>query len=232
MPDKPKRKILVFVDWYLPGYKAGGPIRSCANLVSRMEPHFHFKVVTGNCDLGETTPYPEVKSDAWNTLAGGEEVFYCSAKFLTHSNISGLIRNEKPDVIYLNSMFSQWFTLAPLLAARQFGKVKVVIAPRGMLSPGALGIKSGKKKLFLSFARVMRLFKNVTWHASTELEVNEVKKMFGSKAEVVHAMNLTPLPAPPLPAIEKKPGLLKATAGPRASAWASMATTRSRRARP
>jgi len=197
-----RKKILVFIDWYLPGFKAGGPIRSCANLVQRMEHFFHFKIVTGDTDLGAESHYPNIRLNEWNKLTGGEEVFYCTKSFLTHAHIQELIQNESPDVIYLNSMFSQWYTLAPLIAAKKYGKARVVIAPRGMLSPGALGIKSGKKKLFLGFSRVLRLFDNVTWHASTELEVAEVKKMFGNRAHVIHAMNLTPLPDPPL-----KPGI-------------------------
>ncbi|CAN5434615.1 hypothetical protein BH10BAC1_BH10BAC1_14720 [soil metagenome] len=29
-----KKKVLIFIDWYLPGYKAGGPRQSVANLVA------------------------------------------------------------------------------------------------------------------------------------------------------------------------------------------------------
>jgi hypothetical protein len=32
-----KKKILVFVDWYLPGYKAGGQIRSVASMVGHLK---------------------------------------------------------------------------------------------------------------------------------------------------------------------------------------------------
>ena len=123
-----KRTVLVFIDWYLPGYRAGGPIRSCANMVSRMQPHFDFRIVTGNTDLGEARPYPGVVTNEWNTLPGGERVFYCSKDYLTQAAIYKLIERVEPDVIYLNSMFSQWFTLAPLMAARKYGKAKIVIA--------------------------------------------------------------------------------------------------------
>ena len=40
-----KKKILVFVDWYLPGFKAGGPIRSCANLISHFSNEYDFFVL-------------------------------------------------------------------------------------------------------------------------------------------------------------------------------------------
>ena len=32
-----KKKILVFVDWYLPGYKAGGQIRSVAAMAGHLK---------------------------------------------------------------------------------------------------------------------------------------------------------------------------------------------------
>jgi hypothetical protein len=32
-----KIKVLVFIDWYLPGYKAGGPIQSVANIISQLK---------------------------------------------------------------------------------------------------------------------------------------------------------------------------------------------------
>ena len=32
-----KKKLLVFTDWYLPAYKAGGPVRSIANIVAHLK---------------------------------------------------------------------------------------------------------------------------------------------------------------------------------------------------
>ena len=45
-----KKKILVFIDWYLPGFRAGGPIRSCANLISHLSDEFDFNIVTTDTD--------------------------------------------------------------------------------------------------------------------------------------------------------------------------------------
>ncbi|MEM9024054.1 MAG: hypothetical protein AAGB22_09950, partial [Bacteroidota bacterium] len=59
-------RVLLFADWFLPGYKAGGPIRSCANLIAQLQDSYEFLVVTRDTDYCETTPYPEVTSNAWN----------------------------------------------------------------------------------------------------------------------------------------------------------------------
>ena len=73
-----KERILVFIDWYLPGFRAGGPIRSCANLVEHLKDEFDFSIITRNTDYMETIPYPSVKSDQWNILDDGTRIYYFS----------------------------------------------------------------------------------------------------------------------------------------------------------
>lgn len=187
------KKIMVFIDWYLPGYKAGGPIKSCVSLVERLKSFYDFRIVTTDTDLNEPLAYPEIIADKWTKTPKNTDVFYCSRSYLNLKNLEMLIEKENPDVIYLNSMFSPYFTLIPLLIVRRKkNKYHVVVAPRGMLSKGALAIKPVKKQLFLFTSKVLGLFKNVTFHASTEIEVDEIKNVFGSNAKVLHAINLTP----------------------------------------
>ena len=52
-----KKKILLFTDWYEPGYKAGGPIQSTRNFVVAMHELYSISVITSDTDLGETKPY-------------------------------------------------------------------------------------------------------------------------------------------------------------------------------
>ena len=191
--DQPLKKILVIIDWYLPGYKAGGPIKSCVSMVERLKNFYHFRIITGDTDLNETNPYQDVVANKWTVTSKGTEVFYCSKNFLKMKNIAQLIRAEQAAVIYLNSMFSLYFTLIPLMVVR-LNKIpcKIVVAPRGMLSKGALALKPVKKKLFLAVSKMMGLFNNVTFHASTQIEVQEIKSVFGEHAKVLHAINLTP----------------------------------------
>ena len=42
---KLKKKILCFADYYLQGYKAGGPIQSIANLVENLSDEFEFPMI-------------------------------------------------------------------------------------------------------------------------------------------------------------------------------------------
>ena len=194
MNNTPRKKILVLIDWYLPGYKAGGPIQSVANMVARLKSDFEFAIVTGDTDENETQPYPNIKSDAWNILNDGTRVYYFSQSEKKFSTLKKIILQEQADVIYINSLFSVFFTLYPLVIRKYFlPSRKTVLAPRGMLGKGALQIKSAKKKIFLLAARVAGFYKNITWHASTELEANEVKENFGKRQKVIVATNLTTL---------------------------------------
>lgn len=187
-----KKKILVAIDWYLPGYKAGGPIRSCANIIFNLKDDFDFSVVTSDTDFSDNTPYSSVKSDQWNTLNDGTRVYYFSSAGFSYKAMEELILQEKPDIIYMNSFFSRQFTLAPLRVIRKKKlKCKAIIAPRGMLGAGALAIKPLKKLAFISFSKMMGTYDKVRWHASTTQEADEIKAIFGKRAEVVVALNLS-----------------------------------------
>ena len=187
MQSKQKR-ILICIDWYEPGFKAGGPIRSVANIVSALKNEFEFYVLTSAFDLGETEPYEGIELNQWHDR-DGVFIKYMDRRALTPSSIAGNIREIEPDLLYLNSLFSKVFTLVPLIVARRMG-VKVVLAPRGMLGQGALDIKKGKKKFFIRLAKLLRLYSKVKWHASTREEASEVYAVFGKNAKVVIAQNI------------------------------------------
>ncbi|MBK9190872.1 MAG: glycosyltransferase [Crocinitomicaceae bacterium] len=183
-----KKRVLICIDWYEPGFKAGGPIRSVANMVGALKEDYEFYILTSAYDLGETTPYPGIELNQWHDQHG---VFikYMSDKALTMSSVKGNVAEINPDVLYLNSLFSKLFTLAPLMWANR-NKAKVVLAPRGMLGQGALDIKKSKKKLFLFLARLSFFYRKVLWHASTSEEENEIKKVFGKRAKIFIAQNI------------------------------------------
>jgi glycosyltransferase involved in cell wall biosynthesis len=186
-----RRKILVLVDWYLPGYKAGGPIRSVANIVNSLSGEFDFSIVTRNTDYLETEPYRGIESDKWVHLDNNVRAWYFSEGKLNRRNLQHLLSSEEYDTVYLNSFFSLYFSLIPLYILRYRIKkqARIILAPRGMLAANALNIKRGKKKLFLLFAKMFGLHEGITWHASSFLEAAEIKGVF-PLADVKVALNL------------------------------------------
>jgi glycosyltransferase involved in cell wall biosynthesis len=174
--ESDKRTILLFTDWYLPGYKAGGPITSCANIVEQLGDELNFKVVCGDRDYLENEPYQGVKPNEWVKM-GKAQVLYLSPDRQRLNNIKEISIEANADVAYLNGMFSKAFTIFPLIALRN-QSTQVVVAPRGMLAPAAMGIKSFKKKAFLKLSRMFGLFSSVKFHATNSVESEQVSAWF------------------------------------------------------
>jgi len=185
-----KKKIIIFIDWYLPGYKAGGPIQSVSNLVDHLKDEFYFYIVTRDTDYCESTPYSDIISNQWNISEDGVNVFYFSQNNLTRSNIRKLLRQTAFDSVYLNGIFSLYFTLLPLYYLRKCKHKKVVVAARGMLAESALGVKKMKKRFFLRAVKTLNLFDQVIFHASTENEKEDIRKALGNSMEIEVAGNL------------------------------------------
>ncbi len=186
---KNKPVILVFIDWFLPGFKAGGPIRSIANMIELLHENFHFKIVTSDRDLGDSSPYPAIQTDKWIRREKYDIIYLSPEKRI--SKIKKILHTENFQKIYLNSLFSVYFTILPLVLLKQKKlSEKIILAPRGMLGEGALTIKPVKKKLFLSVANAMGIFKNITWHATTNDEEESILRYFGHKLRIFKVQNL------------------------------------------
>jgi glycosyltransferase involved in cell wall biosynthesis len=189
LPGK-KKKILVLIDWFHPGYKAGGPIRSSLHFVQQMKDEYDVAVLTTDRDLHARTPYENVTAGQWVSFSPGIEIFYCSPQDLSWKFILRQIKMVKPDFIYLNSMYSKYFTVYPLLMLR-LGLVrqKIVLSPRGMLKASALQFSKTKKKIFLSVLRAARVQRFVRFHATDETEQQDIRRHFGQSAVVTMAPN-------------------------------------------
>ncbi|GAB6194143.1 glycosyltransferase family 4 protein [Desulfocastanea catecholica] len=189
--------ILTFVAYYLPGYKSGGPVRTIANMVDQLGHEFDFRIITADRDSFETTPYPDIKVNAWNTV-GPTQVYYASPSSLRLTRVTELLRSTPHDALYLNSFFNPRFTGLPLLARwlKRVPLKPVILAPRGEFSAGALEIKVWKKKPFIAVSRQMGLFRGVTWQASSDHESEDIRRVIGRAAhDIVVAPNLPALNA-------------------------------------
>lgn len=157
-----------------------------------LKEEFNFYIITGNKDLFSTEPHKGIKSNEWNVSANGEQVFYFSDGHFSWKNLAALLKDTVYDCIYLNSFFSKRFTIYPLLLKKLKRIDKpIVIAPRGMLSSGALHLKSQKKNAFIGLAKLFSLYKNLIWHATSAQEEGEIKNIFGANQTIYKISNLT-----------------------------------------
>ncbi len=185
--------ILITSDYYLPGFKAGGPVQALANMVSRLGDQWEFKIVTRDRDLGDEAVYSGVPVGCWSKH-GKADIAYCSPTNRLWRLLQ-LMRETEFDLLYLNSCFSPVFTVV-LLLFRKLGLIAsrpVIVAPRGEFSAGAIHIKRLKKVGYLFVAKVLGLYRDVIWQVSTELEKYDVHHHWGDKAHVVIAHDCLPI---------------------------------------
>jgi glycosyltransferase involved in cell wall biosynthesis len=190
-----KPVVLVLADYYLPGYKGGGTIRSLANLVERLGGEFEFHLITRDRDLGASEGYPGIEVDRWQKV-GGATVYYAAPASLGPARLVSLIRSLNYEKLYLNSFFSPKLSIIPLilLALGAIRKTPVVIAPRGEFAPGALELKKFKKLCYMAFANLAGLYRHVTWQATSKHEEQDIKSRMGTGSRVLTVGNLS---APP-----------------------------------
>ena len=206
-----KKKIMIFCDFYLPGFKSGGGMWTVVNLVDRFSEQYDFSIVTRNHDsIGDTKPFTTVKTDEWNDI-GNADVFYCSKETLTVAKAAALVREINPDLVYLNSFFGK--PQRNFLYARKsegFGEIPVVLAPCGELPDTALSlsrfsVKPLKKWFYITYAKSIDLYKNIIWKASSDLEKNEISAVMGDNCNIQVAPDLVPKAILPDFSIDQKP---------------------------
>ena len=210
LKQKERKTVLVLVDWFKPGYKAGGPIRSCTNFAYALKNDFDIRVLTTDTDHGEQKPYQDIPSNKWITNLGPDvQVYYARKTTLSLGQLKRVIISTNADYVYLNHLFSPKFVVYPLwLKFTGQLKSRVVLCPRGALYESALAVKPAKKKPFIALFKVLRIHKLITFHATNEREKNAILDYFpGSK--VVIADNLPESDQPTFVSCKKEPGILK-----------------------
>ena len=190
-----KPVVLTFNRHYLPGYRAGGPIRTLSNIVDRLGKEIDFRIVTLDHDSRTNELFSDIVYNEWNAV-GLAQVFYFNLRSISIRSLVKLFNEVKPDVVYLNSFFDNIFTQR-ILWARRFGllgKVPIILAPRGEFSCGALSINKIKKKIYLNLVITAGLYSGLSWHVSSELEQEDLHRTlnFVCRKNVRVAMDLAP----------------------------------------
>lgn len=184
--NKSKLVILTFVGNYLPGFKAGGILRSLVNVIDYLCDIFEFWIVTRDRDLGDNKPYSDIKVNQWQQV-GNAMVYYLPPHLSTVNNIHDIIVSTPHNVLYLNSFFDP-LTIKVLLNRkyRRDTFKPVIVAPLGEFAWASLKQKYYKKYIFIQVAIYLGLYKNVTWRASSEFEMLDIINVMKIKHEAIH----------------------------------------------
>jgi glycosyltransferase involved in cell wall biosynthesis len=182
-----KKKILIYLRYYLPGYGSGGPAVSISNMVQAMSHRYEFYVVCLSNDYGEKKPYKNVSGLSWKNF-GEAKVLHLNKYKSPFASYLSIIQKLEPDIVYFNSFLDPFFTYIQLWYYQK-KEIKCIIAPRGELTPGALTITPLKKRLYIYIFTKSFMLKKINWHATSKNELNQIssnirinpKKIFVAK---------------------------------------------------
>lgn len=140
-----------------------------------------FAILTQDRDLGEDTAYPGIKVNEWQSV-GGSQVYYADQATYGVRAVEPNLNND--DILYLNSFFSYRGSISLYFRFRK--RNKILIAPRGEFSEGALSLKWFKKQVFLFVSKLSGLYRDVHWHASTSMEADDIRRVFPHVQDRIH----------------------------------------------
>lgn len=184
-----KQRVLIFIDWFKPGYKAGGPTTSNVNIVDHLSDKFDFYVITSDTDYHATEPYPDIDSDKWLDR-GNCHVWYFSKNNLSLSTMRKAVKDACCPVWYVNGIYSRYFSLYPLILAKQIKPDKLIVSARGMLSPHAISVKPLIKKVFLKTLKFAGLYDNAIFHGTNAVECSHIRARIFNSTTCISIENL------------------------------------------
>ena len=166
-----KKKILIFISHYLPGYKIGGPLNSVLHITESLNEHYNFYILTSDRDLGDKSPFPNLPFNKWLDT-NSSKVMYCESGFKYYLFIYRHLKKNDYDILYLNSFFDFKFSIyIIILNYLNFIKInKIIVAPRGELIKEALNFGKIKKYFYLGIINMLKVYRNVTWHSTAQIE--------------------------------------------------------------
>ena len=142
MKDIDKKKILIILGAYLPGYKVGGPGVSVANLVEALGDEYDFRIMCADHDLGEKEPYKDINTYTWTSV--GKALVCYVPKFTTKETVA---RCREADVVYLCGCFNDYARQVLRAKSKRKFNAPVIIASMGLFDPGAYRISGLKKRV-------------------------------------------------------------------------------------
>lgn len=202
------KKLLIMASLFWPQKNSGGPPISIMNLVQSVKDSFDIYVISKNHEINDNKPLEGIHP-GWNLFNFGK-AYYTAKGEHTFGNISKLVEEIKPDVIYQNSFFSIDDLLPVLVYKKRHKKVKVIVAPRGEFYLERLRVGKLKKMVYGKLFRYSSLLKDVYFQGTGTEECLQEKEFLGIQDS--HLMNIQNISLPDKglhSRIEKKPNELK-----------------------
>lgn len=181
-------KVLMTVGGFYPAKNFGGPATSIYNICDLLCKTIDIVVVTANHDLNSTEPLDGVaegknENDEFS-------VYYLSEKNINYRNFAEIADTEKPDIVYVNSLFSGKY-FVPFLKYTKKRGLPLLLAPRGELCDNAFR-KRTKKLIYINVLKMLYGMENVSIHVTAENEVDGVKRYLGIPDDRIYQIENIP----------------------------------------
>ncbi len=178
------KKIFITIPWFLPAFRAGGPIQSVANLVKEYNNDTEYYIFCSDTDLNGAA-LENITTNEWTHYNACTKIWYAGPERISHM-LNEQVEKIHPDVLYIIGLYDWHFNIVPLVFCKA---PKKIISVRGMLHPGALSQKRFKKKWYLQLFRLLEFHHKVIFHATDEAEAGYIRQQFGSIAHINVAGN-------------------------------------------
>lgn len=170
-----KKRILILIESFTPGFKNGGHGRSIRNLIDFYHEDYDFYVYTSDRDIGDSKPYPNIISKQWLSVDNAK-VSYTNSLRLWLS-LHKVIQANQFDIIFACGFFSNYTLRIMIDKFMNRIHIPIIVAPMGQFSIGALGFKSKIKKTILYFVNKLHLLNDIHLSVSSLQESLDTKKV-------------------------------------------------------
>ena len=199
----PTKKIFITIPWFLPAFRAGGPIQSVANLVKEFHEDVEYLIFCGDTDLNGAE-LENIETNTWTQFNEHTHVWYAGPQKISDTLVKQ-VEIQKPDLLFIIGLYSWHYNIVPMIFCKG---PKKILSTRGMLHPGALSQKKWKKKFYLQLFKLLEYHHKVSFHATDEEEMKYIHNYF-EKVPKVHVAGNFPKKIGLLPTLQKEPGKLK-----------------------
>lgn len=196
-------KIFITIPWFLPAFRAGGPIQSIANLVKEFNEDVEYLIFCGDTDLNGAE-LANIETGKWIQFNDHTHVWYAGPQKISDTLVKE-VEIQKPDLLFIIGLYSWHFNIVPMVFCKG---PKKILSTRGMLLPEALSQKKWKKKAYLQLFKLLEFHYKVSFHATVEEEKKYIHNYF-EKVPKVHVAGNFPKKIGLLRTLKKEPGKLK-----------------------
>lgn len=196
-------KVFITIPWFLPAFRAGGPIQSIANLVKEFNEDVEYLIFCGDTDLNGAE-LENIETGKWTQFNDHTHVWYAGPQKISDTLVKQ-VELQKPDLLFIIGLYSWHYNIVPMVFCKG---PKKILSTRGMLHPGALSQKKWKKKIYLQLFKLLEYHYKVSFHATDEEEKKYIHNYFEKVPGVFIAGNF-PRKIGLLPILQKEPVKLK-----------------------